>query len=208
MHRVLSTDPQFRVLRMGTMLNFPYFNGRNNWLFLQSAYRSAMQAGTTGPGSAKDREKRQEHFFDFDNPEEDCFFLFSCFRTFAFRFKLNVDFSFLEWLLEDGNMTPTIDFHSKYLAMMEAANEADSSRPWLLKHPYHTLGLHEILSYYPKASFIWIHRDPRYILPSNLLLDDQLYTLEGIRWSSEQARVDWVRSKSLPAYKQMIDRYT
>ncbi len=97
------------------------------------------------------------------------------------------------------NMAPAYEFHAKAVAMKEAENE--SNKRWLFKCPYHTPFLPEILSQYPKASFIWIHCDPLKSISSTCDLRNCLERIWGEGWNTEQEKKDGVHNYTLPYFQ-------
>ncbi len=134
-------------------------------------------------------------------PEEDVFILQGCFRCLSLSALGNYP-SFADWLLEEGEMTPAYEFHAKVLALKEA--ESDSNHRWLLKMPYHTFFLPEVMHQYPKVSFIWIHRDIEEVVPSYIELLHGIRKIWGDTLTEEEKKtVAW---RCLHDYKQMIRR--
>ncbi len=190
MCKLLAVDPQFRTLHLMEMLNLSPSNGfplltLKGWLI-------------RGP------KILTLHDLTPHRPEEDFLLLGSTFRSLHNGTMFCDSNTFDEWLLEDGNMAPAYEFHAKALAMKEAEN--NSNKRWLLKCPYHTLCLPEVLSQYPKASFIWIHRSPLKVLSSICDLTDTLKGMWGEGWETKQDKKDGVLNYSLPLYMEMINR--
>ena len=73
--------------------------------------------------------------------------------------------------LEDSDRTSSYLWHKRFLKVLQS-----SSKPkrWLLKDPSHLGNLDEILSVYPDACFIQIHRDPIETIPSICSLTSQV----------------------------------
>ncbi len=100
-------------------------------------------------------------------------------------------------------MSPAYEYEAKVLAMKERENELNGR--WLLKDPNHVLFLPDIVQLYPKASFIWIHRDPLEVVPSHLYLQKTLSGVFGEGLKTEQDMKESGR-KALNMYSQMINR--
>ena len=65
--------------------------------------------------------------------------------------------------LKEVDHTSVYLWHSRFLQVLESSNRP---KRWLLKDPNHIRHLSEILSTYPEACFIQIHRDPLESIPS------------------------------------------
>jgi len=61
------------------------------------------------------------------------------------------------------NFSSAMLWHSRFLRALEKNNKPDT---WLLKDPWHIQHIPEFLSTYPKACFVFIHRNPTEVIPS------------------------------------------
>ncbi len=143
----------------------------------------------------------KKHLMAPNLPEEDFYILENCFRSLSIAACARIR-SFQDWLLEEGTMTPAYEFHAKVLAMKEA--ESDSNHRWLLKMPYNTFYFPEVMQQYPKASFIWIHRDMEEVVPSFIDLQFCLSTIWGEKLTEQEEKTEaW---KYIHDYIPMVER--
>jgi hypothetical protein len=70
--------------------------------------------------------------------------------------------SYGRWL-DDADMTPAYAIHKLTL---QALQHAQPTERWTLKSPNHLWSLPELLTAYPDARIIWIHRDPARVVTS------------------------------------------
>ena len=70
--------------------------------------------------------------------------------------------SYLSYL-ESTDRTSSYLWHRRFLKVLQSASKP---KRWLLKDPSHLGNLEEIISIYPDACFIHIHRDPTETIPS------------------------------------------
>ena len=75
--------------------------------------------------------------------------------------------SYGRWL-DHADMTPAYDIHKLTL---QALQHAQPTERWTLKSPNHLWCLPELLSAYPDARIIWIHRDPAKLVTSLVSLN-------------------------------------
>ena len=61
------------------------------------------------------------------------------------------------------NFSSAMLWHSRFLSALERNNKPDT---WLLKDPWHIQHIPEFLSAYPKACFVFTHRNPIEAIPS------------------------------------------
>ena len=78
--------------------------------------------------------------------------------------------SYLSYL-EDSDRTVSYLWHRRFLKVLQSGYKP---KRWLLKDPSHLGNLDEILSIYPDACFIHIHRDPAETIPSICSLTSQV----------------------------------
>jgi hypothetical protein len=87
---------------------------------------------------------------------------------------MSIDFKSISWAynakapkyeayLKTCDYTSAILWHSRFLQALETVQKPKN---WLLKDPCHIQHIPELLKFYPKAKFIFIHRDPVDAIPS------------------------------------------
>jgi len=74
--------------------------------------------------------------------------------------------SYRTWLHEHGYLS-SYRFHKRFLQHLQYQQ---SRRLWVLKSPDHVFALNELLSVYPDARIVFLHRDPLKVIPSNAQL--------------------------------------
>lgn len=80
--------------------------------------------------------------------------------------------SYLAWLERRGHAA-AFRFHKRFLQHLQAQQPSGGAR-WVLKCPDHVFALDDILSVYPDARFVFLHRDPASVLPSVAKLTEVL----------------------------------
>ena len=80
--------------------------------------------------------------------------------------------SYLAWLERRGHAA-AFSFHKRFLQHLQAQQPSGGTR-WVLKCPDHVFALDDILSVYPDARFVFLHRDPASVLPSVAKLTEVL----------------------------------
>ncbi len=78
--------------------------------------------------------------------------------------------SYQEWLNAAGHV-PAFKFHKRFLQHLQAQSGPGQ---WVLKCPDHIFTLDALLSVYPDARFVFLHRDPMNVLPSAAKLTELL----------------------------------
>jgi hypothetical protein len=80
--------------------------------------------------------------------------------------------SYLAWLERRGHAA-AFRFHKRFLQHLQAQQPSVGTR-WVLKCPDHVFALDDIMSIYPDARFVFLHRDPASVLPSVAKLTEVL----------------------------------
>jgi hypothetical protein len=104
---------------------------------------------------------RSLHFQAADGPTECQDLLGMEFRTEHFDGMARVP-SYAAWVL-DCDMSSAYRFHRQVLQLLQWHCPP---RLWHLKTPVHMLALDDLLGAYPRAKFLWTHRDPADVLGS------------------------------------------
>lgn len=73
--------------------------------------------------------------------------------------------AYQEWL-EGLDQIPHMEFHQRFLSLLSHPVAKDSRRTWLLKTPWHTNHVWELLQVYPNAKLIATHREPKGMMGS------------------------------------------
>jgi len=97
----------------------------------------------------------QTHLIDAQEPDECYMLLNRCFMSVEYSAMYHIP-SYANWLYENLCQSGAYDYHRLQLQLLQ------SHRPgqWILKAPFHQLGLEAILQQYPDAIIIQTHRAP------------------------------------------------
>ena len=109
------------------------------------------------------------HAITATSPEECLLIKVFALRSILYFYMANTP-SYLSYL-EDSDKTVSYLWHRRFLKILQSQYKP---KRWLLKDPSHLGNLEEILSIYPDASFIHIHRDPAETIPSICSLTAQV----------------------------------
>ena len=81
--------------------------------------------------------------------------------------------SYRRWL-KPHNHEQAFRFHKRFLQHLQSQDPGGARRRWVLKCPDHVFTLKSILQVYPDAGFVFVHRDPTFVLPSVAKLTEVL----------------------------------
>ena len=109
------------------------------------------------------------HAIKATNPEECLLIKGFALRSILYFYMANTP-SYLSYL-ENSDRTVSYLWHRRFLKVLQSGYKP---KRWLLKDPSHLGNLDEILSIYPDACFIHIHRDPAETIPSICSLTSQV----------------------------------
>ena len=109
------------------------------------------------------------HAITATSPEECLLIKVFALRSILYFYMANTP-SYLSYL-ENSDRTVSYLWHRRFLKVLQSVNKP---KRWLLKDPSHLGNLDEILSIYPDACFIHIHRDPAETIPSICSLTSQV----------------------------------
>ncbi len=109
------------------------------------------------------------HAITATSPEECLLIKVFALRSILYFYMANTP-SYLSYL-EDSDKTVSYLWHRRFLKVLQSQYKP---KRWLLKDPSHLGNLDEILSIYPDACFIHIHRDPAETIPSICSLTSQV----------------------------------
>lgn len=94
----------------------------------------------------------------------------SCFISAIFPTQYRVP-SYLDWLLhdavDDGDIAASYVWHRRFLELLQS--EAPGTR-WLLKTPFHSWTIPQLMAEYPDALLVQTHRDPAKVIASTTSL--------------------------------------
>lgn len=164
LHRLLALDPANRApLSYETMQPYPDAGPRDRRIRRAEMQFRAFRR--LAPGL------RPLHPLAADTPQECTEITAHVFQSLRFDTTYHVP-SYLAWLERRGHAA-AFRFHRRFLQHLQAQQPSGGTR-WVLKCPDHVFALDDILSVYPDARFVFLHRDPASVLPSVAKLTEVL----------------------------------
>lgn len=159
LQRLLAVHPAHRVLRTWEMDRPVPGRARPAWMRRTKARASIALLHQLCP------DLQHIHAVGADYPEE-------CVNLFAnvlhgFNFTLFYDLPGYVDYLHSVDMEPVYRAHRRQLQLLQAGGPR---RRWVLKAPYHMLGLDALLKVYPDALIVQTHRDPMQLVASDASL--------------------------------------
>ena len=159
LHRLLTADPDNRVLRSWEALNPAPFNlsgkGQDKRIRIARTSEKALRLMTPGFFAI--------HPVEHLAPEEDILLLDVSFLSTTPEATTHVP-SYSSWL-ERTDQSYAYDYGSRLLRLLQWQQPA---RRWIIKSPHHLEFFPLIEKYYGKPHIIWTHRDPAECNPSFL----------------------------------------
>lgn len=159
LHRLLTADPDNRVLRSWEAINpVPFtlnMNGKDKRIKIAKTSEKALRWMTPGFFAI--------HPVEHSAPEEDILLLDVTFLSTTPEATTNVP-SYSDWL-EKTDQSHAYEYGSRLLRLMQWLQPG---KRWVLKSPHHLEFLPLIEKYYGDPHFIWTHRDPAECIPSFL----------------------------------------
>jgi hypothetical protein len=159
LHRLLTADPDNRVLRSWEALNPAPFNlngqSRDKRIRIARTSEKALRLMTPGFFAI--------HPVEHLAPEEDILLLDVSFLSTTPEATSHVP-SYSSWL-EETDQSHAYDYGSRLLRLLQWQQPG---KRWVLKSPHHLEFLPLIEKYYGNPHFIWTHRDPSECIPSFL----------------------------------------
>jgi hypothetical protein len=134
------------------------------------------------------------HLIDAEEPDE-CYMLMNrSFMSVEYSAMFHIP-SYANWLYENLCVRESYAYHRQQLQLLQ------SKRPghWVLKAPYHQLGLTQILKYYPDAIIVQTHRAPMSFVGSGCSFSELLRTSGSDHIDRLEIGRDWM---------DMLDIYT
>ncbi|TFH26165.1 MAG: sulfotransferase [Bacteroidia bacterium] len=159
LHRLLTADPENRVLRSWEAINPAPFqlhmNGKDKRIRIARTSEKALRWMTPGFFAI--------HPVEHSAPEEDILLLDVTFLSTTPEATTNVP-SYSDWL-EKTDQSHAYEYGSRLLRLLQWQQPG---KRWVLKSPHHLEFLPLIEKYYGEPHFIWTHRDPTECIPSFL----------------------------------------
>ena len=159
LHRLLAADPSVRSLTSWEALTPARLrNDPDDLARVRIAERSESALAFLAP------DFFAVHPIDAHAPEEDVLLLDLSFRSTVAESTLRVP-SFSRWL-EGQDQLPAYRILEKSLRLMQHQRPEARKTHWVLKTPHHLEWLDVLLEVFPKATFVWTHRDLGDVVPS------------------------------------------
>ena len=105
--------------------------------------------------------------------------------------------------LKTCDFAPAMVWHSRFLQVMEQTNKPTR---WLLKDPTHVHHIPELLSAYPGAYFVFIHRNPTATIPSLCSLSSKITSALSTRADKEEIGENLLDYWGCAIEKNLMDR--
>lgn len=198
LHRLLTADPDNRVLRSWEALNPAPFkmkkNSRDKRIRIARTSEKALRLMTPGFFAI--------HPVEHLAPEEDILLLDVSFLSTTPEATTHVP-SYADWL-EKTDQSYAYDYGSRLLKLLQWQKPA---RRWVIKSPHHLEFFPLIEKYYGKPHIIWTHRDPAECIPSFLSMVCHSRSLFSDEVQMTDVADHWVRKtaymlKKALAYRQ------
>lgn len=197
LHRLLTADPDNRVLRSWEALNPAPFklNGKREDKRIRIARTSEKALRLMTPGFFA------IHPVEHLAPEEDILLLDVSFLSTTPEATSHVP-SYASWL-EETDQSLAYEYGSRLLRLLQWQKPA---RNWVLKTPHHLEFLHLVEKYYGNPHFIWTHRDPAECIPSFLSMVSHSRALFSDEVSANIVSEHWVRKTAYMLEKALAYR--
>jgi hypothetical protein len=187
LHRLLTADPDNRVLRSWEALNPAPFkqNGLSMDKRIQIAKTSEKALRWMAPGFFA------IHPVEHNAPEEDILLLDVTFLSTTPEATALVP-SYSAWL-EKTDQSHAYDYGSRLLRLLQWQQPGQR---WVLKSPHHLEFLPLVEKYYGTPHFIWTHRNPTECIPSFLSMVCHSRAIFSNEVNMDEVAEHWVRKTS------------
>ena len=197
LHRLLTADPENRVLRSWEALNPAPFKSKDGITDkrVQIARTSERALKLMAPGFFA------IHPVEYTAPEEDILLLDVSFLSTTPEATAMVP-SYSAWL-EGTDQSYAYDYGSRLLRLLQWQQPG---KRWVLKSPHHLEFLPLIEKYYGHPMFIWTHRDPAECIPSFLSMVCHSRAIFSNEVLMDDVAEHWVRKTSYMLEKALAYR--
>jgi hypothetical protein len=141
------------------------------------------------------------HPLDANLPEECQQITTICLRSIAYALMARAP-NYKKYL-KTCDFSSAILWHSRFLQLLEQTNKPIR---WLLKDPTHIHHIPELLSAYPDAYFVFIHRNPAATIPSICSLSSKITSALSTRTDKEEIGESLLDYWSYAMEKNLMDR--
>jgi len=187
LHRLLTADPENRVLRSWEAINpAPFHSGlRNRDRRRQSARNSEKALKMIAPGFFA------IHPVEFTAPEEDILLLDVTFMSTTPEATAHVP-SYASWL-ETIDQSYAYHYGGKLLKLLQWQHPG---KRWILKSPHHLEFLPLVEQYFNRPLFLWTHRDMNACIPSFLSMVSYSRSIFSEKVTMKEVAGHWIRKTS------------
>jgi len=187
LHRLLTADPENRVLRSWEAINPAPFklNGQSMDKRIRIAKTSEKALQLMAPGFFA------IHPVEHTAPEEDILLLDATFLSTTPEATALVP-SYSAWL-EETDQSYAYDYGSRLLRLLQWQQPGQR---WVLKSPHHLEFLPLLEKYYGKSLFVWTHRNPAECIPSFLSMVCHSRAIFSNEVNMDEVAAHWVRKTS------------
>ncbi len=197
LHRLLTADPDNRVLRSWEAINPAPFSmnhdGRDKRIRVARTSERALRMMAPGFFTI--------HPVEHTAPEEDILLLDATFLSTTPEAITHVP-SYAAWL-EETDQSPAYEYGSKLLRLLQWQ---EPGKRWILKSPHHLEFLHLVRKHYGEPHFLWTHREITECIPSFLSMVCHSRAIFSNEVSIEEVAEHWVRKTSYMLEKAMSFR--
>jgi hypothetical protein len=197
LHRLLTADPENRVLRSWEALNPAPLNEhhtkRDRRRRIARISEKALRLMAPGFFSI--------HPVEYTAPEEDILLLDVTFLSTTPEATMRVP-SYASWL-EETDQSYAYEYGARLLKLLQWQHPGER---WVLKSPHHLEFLHLIDRYYGTPHFIWTHRDLSVCIPSFLSMVCHSRIIFSNEVRPDEVASHWVRKISYMLFKGMSYR--
>lgn len=195
LHHLLNQDPRNRTLRL--------------WEAQQPVPPPETASYTSDPRIAARAEGvaltetflpgfRQTHLIDAEEPDECYMLLNRNFMSVEYSALFHVP-SYANWLYANLCRSDSYDYHRRQLQLLQSRHPGQ----WVLKAPFHQLGLREILRVYPDAIIVQTHRAPLAFVGSGCSFSEVLRRSSSDSIDRAEIGRDWMTM--LTAYTRTFE---
>jgi len=187
LHRLLTADPDNRVLRSWEALNpvpmDQLENGRDKREQFAKTSEKALKWMAPGFFAI--------HPVEYSAPEEDILLLDVTFLSTTPEATTHVP-SYAEWL-EKTDQSMAYEYGSRLLRLLQWQHPG---KRWILKSPHHLEFMPLIEKYYGKAQFLWTHRNITECIPSFLSMMSHSRSIFSDHVDRAEVSAHWLRKTS------------
>ena len=140
----------------------------------------------------------QTHLIDAEEPDECYMLLNRNFMSVEYSALFHVP-SYANWLYSNLCRSDSYDYHRRQLQLLQSQHPGQ----WVLKAPFHQLGLREILRVYPDAIIVQTHRSPLAFVASGCSFSEVLRRSSSDVIDRSEIGRDWMTM--LTTYTQTFE---